>query len=179
MVALALCGGATLGLTQSAAAQGLDRGSVISPVLTIDSERLFLESDFGRRVAAQAEVRGNELSAENRKIEADLEKEELDLTEKRATLTPEEFRDLADAFDVKVQDTRAAQTAKGRAINEELERARAVFLDAAGPVLERLMRDSGAAVILERRSVFVSAAAVEITDDAIALLNDTLDSSED
>ena len=36
-----------------------------------------------------------------------------------------------------------------------------------------------AAVILERRSVFVSASAIEITDDAIALLDETLGSGAD
>ncbi len=167
------------GFTQTSTSPPLERGSVISPVLTIDSERLFRESAFGRRVAAEAEARGTELSTENRQIEADLEAEELALTEQRATLTPEEFRDLADAFDAKVQDTRTAQTAKGRAINEELERAREVFLAAAAPVLEKLMRDAGAAVILERRSVFVSAAAIEITEDAIALLDETLGNGGD
>lgn len=174
-VALALLGAASV-FAQTQSNTALERGSVISPVLTIDSERLFLESDFGRRVAAEAETLGAELSAENRKIEADLESEEQGLTERRPSLSPEEFRALADAFDTKVQETRAAQTAKGRAINEELERAREVFLAAAAPVLEKLMRDAGAAVILERRSVFVSASAVEITEDAIALLNETLGS---
>jgi Skp family chaperone for outer membrane proteins len=152
----------------------LERGSVISPVLTIDSERLFVESDFGQRIISEAEARGAELSAENRKVEADLEAEEQALTAQRADLTPEEFRDLADAFDAKVQSTRTAQTAKGRAINEDIDRAREVLFNAAAPVLEKLMRDAGAAVILERRSVFASNAAIEITEDAIALLNDTL-----
>lgn len=163
--------------TSAASAQQttpLQRGAIISPVLTIDSERLFLESDFGRRVAAAIETQGAALARENRQIEASLEAEERELTEQRATLDPEAFRALADAFDEKVQQTRQAQAAKGRALNSQLDAEREVFLQAAAPVLERLMRQSDAAVILERRSVFVSAAAIEITDDAIALLNETL-----
>jgi Skp family chaperone for outer membrane proteins len=39
-------------------------------------------------------------------------------------------------------------------------------------VLEKLMRASGAAVILERRSVFISINAVDITDQAIERLNE-------
>ena len=38
------------------------------------------------------------------------------------------------------------------------------------------MREAGAAVILERRSVFVSLNAIDITADAIALLDETLGS---
>lgn len=156
----------------------LETGSIVSPVLTIDSERVFLESAFGKRVATEIEERGARLAAENRQIEADLEAEELRLTELRATTPAEEFRALADAFDQKVQETRLAQTAKGRAINALLDQEREVFLTAAAPVLERLMREADAAVILERRSVFVSANAIDITQMAISLLDETLGSGE-
>ncbi|MFK7835596.1 MAG: OmpH family outer membrane protein [Sulfitobacter sp.] len=175
LLALALTGWAGIGGAQQTGA-GLGLGSVISPVLTIDSERLFLESAFGRRVAAEVEAQGAELQTENRQIETDLEAEEQQLTEVRATLTSEEFRTRANAFDEKVQRIRQAQAAKGRALNEKLDAEREVFLNAAAPVLERLMREADAAVILERRSVFVSASAIEITDDAIALLDETLGS---
>ncbi|WP_432816909.1 OmpH family outer membrane protein [Sulfitobacter sp. JB4-11] len=163
---------------QPASPGGLERGTVVSPVLTIDSERIFLESDFGRRVVNQIEAESAVLARENRQIEAELEAEEQDLTAKRAEMAPEDFRELANAFDEKVQNIRRAQAEKGRAINAMLEDEREVFLTAAGPVLERLMRDAGAAVILERRSVFVSANAIDITNDAIALLNETLNSPD-
>jgi Skp family chaperone for outer membrane proteins len=166
-------------LAQVAEAQQVTRvpaNRVQSPVLTIDSEAVFLQSEFGQRVVAEIEARGAELAAENRKIEAALEQEERDLTELRETTDPDEFRELADAFDQKVQETRAEQAAKGRAINALLDEEREVFLTAAAPVLERLMQRADAAVILERRSVFVSANAIDITEDAIALLNETLGS---
>lgn len=171
--------GATPFFTHAQTTPPLERGSVVSPVLTIDFERLFRESDYGRRVNAETDERRIELSAENREVEADLEAEELALTEQRSKLEPEAFRALADAFDQKVQETRATQAAKNRAINEDAERAQRDFLAAAVPVLDKLMRDAGAVVILELRSVFVSLTAVEITDDAIALLNDTLGSGAD
>ena len=175
---LALFGAGQAYAQQQAPADPPQR-SVVSPVLTIDSDRMFRESAFGMRVAAQAETRLTELATENRQIEADLESEEGQLTVKRSELEPADFRALADAFDKKVQDTRAAQVAKGRAINEGLDREREVFLAAAAPVLEQLMREAGAAVILERRSVFVSASAIEITQDAIALLDKTLGDGTD
>ena len=176
LLALALTGP---GHSISAQSANLGRGSIVSPVLTIDSQRLFLESAFGQRVVAEIEAEGSVLAAENRQIEADLESEERELTEMRATMDAEEFRKLADIFDEKVQETRQAQTAKSRALDTKLDREREVFLTAAAPVLERLMRDADAAVILERRSVFVSASAIEITDEAIALLDETLGSGID
>lgn len=185
LLALALMGPAQLVSGQAALAQqassdaALNRGSIISPVLTIDSDRLFLDSDFGKRVVAEVEAKGTELANENRKIEADLEAEERRLTEVRATMTPEAFRTLANEFDEKVQQTRQVQATKGRALNALLDQEREVFESAAGPVLERLMRSAEAAVILDLRSVFVSASAIEITDDAISLLNETLGSGSE
>ncbi|MGD9866344.1 MAG: OmpH family outer membrane protein, partial [Pseudodonghicola sp.] len=44
-------------------------------------------------------------------------------------------------------------------------------LRAARPVLETLMRETGAGVILERNSVFLSANATDITDEAIARID--------
>ncbi len=155
------------------------RGVIISPILTIDSDRVFQESAFGLRVAKEIEVEGAKLAAQNNKIADDLENEEKALTAKRAGLAPDQFRVLADAFDQKVQKIRQEQAAKNRALNALLDKEREVFLIAAAPVLESLMRDSGAAVILDRRTVFVSASAVEITDDAIALLDETLGSGGD
>ncbi len=170
--------GATAALAQQQSGGTFAPGTISSPILTIDADRVFQESDFGLRVAQEIEMEGAKLAAENEQISTDLEAEEKKLTEERLVLSAEEFRVLADAFDKKVQRTRQAQAAKGRALNELLDREREVFLTAAAPVLERLMRDAGATVILDRRSVFVSASAVEITDDAIALLNETLGSGE-
>ena len=170
--------GATPLFAQDQSSGSVSRGVVVSPILTIDSDRVFQESAFGLRVAQEIEVEGAKLAAQNNTITADLEKEEKMLTAKRAGLAPDEFRVLADAFDEKVQKIRQEQAAKGRALNALFDQEREVFLTAAAPVLESLMRDAGAAVILDRRSVFVSASAVEITDDAIALLDETLGSGE-
>ena len=174
-VAALAVSGAAVSAQQATGTAGLERGTVVSPVLTIDAERVFLDSAFGRRAVERIEAESAELAAENRLIEAELEAEEQALTEKRAELSPEEFRELADTFDEKVQQTRRAQAEKRRAINAMLEEEREVFLTAAAPVLERLMRDAGAGVILDRRSVFVSANAIDITADAIERLNATLE----
>ena len=147
---------------------------VESPILTIDTDRLYLESAFGQRTAQEIEERGAKLAAENRRIEADLTAEEKLLTERRSTMDPAAFRELANAFDEKVQGTRREQDAKTRALNQELDERRSVFLNAAGPILETLMREAGAAVVLERRSVFLSANAIDITQDAIARINTVL-----
>ncbi|TDK47395.1 OmpH family outer membrane protein [Antarcticimicrobium luteum] len=140
-------------------------------ILTIETDRLFAESAFGRRTANEIEADSAVLAAENRKMEAELSTEEKDLTTRRPDMEPDAFRALADAFDEKVQLIRRAQDAKARALNQRADKARVEFLRAARPVLEALMRESGAGVILERNSVFLSADATDITDLAISRID--------
>lgn len=148
---------------------------VQSPVLVIDFERAFAESAFGRRLNEEVEREGNAIVAENRRIEAELSAEEQRLTDQRADMPPDQFRALADAFDQKVQRLRAEQDAKAEALGSRGEESRIEFLQAARPVLERLMRETGAAVILERRSVLVAVDAVDITDRAIERIDAQVD----
>ncbi|GGF57592.1 chaperone for outer membrane proteins, Skp family [Mameliella alba] len=142
-----------------------------TPILVIDFERVFAESAFGRRVNEEIEQQGRTIAAENRKIEAELIEEERELTDLRPTLAPDEFRALADAFDEKVQRLRDEQDAKARALGTRTEEARRRFLTVAQPVLEGLLREAGAMLILERRTVFVAADAIDVTDRAIALID--------
>lgn len=160
-----------LGLLGAVPLGAQQQGVPVAPVLVIDSEQLFFSSIFGMRVVREIEAAGNELAAENRRIEAELAEAEQDLTDRRAAMSAEEFQPLADAFDTRVQETRQAQAAKSRALNAQLEREREAFLNAAAPVLQELMLEVGASVVLERRTVFVSTNSADITSTAVARLN--------
>ncbi|SFU14455.1 periplasmic chaperone for outer membrane proteins Skp [Sedimentitalea nanhaiensis] len=145
-----------------------------SAILTISSERMYADSAFGKRVAREIEAQSDVLASENRRIEERLTVEEQDLTRRRPAMEPEAFRTLADAFDTKVQDIRRTQDAKARALVQRSEEERVRFLQAARPILTELMRESGAGVVLERSSVFLSASAIDMTDIAISRLDATL-----
>lgn len=142
-----------------------------SPILALDQERLFSGSAFGHRVEAELQADVALLEAENRRIEAELEAEERDLTNRRPAMTPEAFRALADAFDTRVQRIRSEQGAKARALGQRSEAAQRAFLVTARPVLEQLMVDSGAVVIVDRRSVLMSLSVIDVTEDAIRRIN--------
>jgi Skp family chaperone for outer membrane proteins len=142
-------------------------GVVQSLVLTIAPERLYNESSFGQRITSEIEKEGAEIAAENRRIEAELTAEERTLTEIRDELSPSEFRARAAAFDEKVQRLRREQDEKARALGQRTEEARRALLTAAQPVLSKLMIESGAVAILDRRAVLLSVDSVDITDQAI------------
>ena len=161
---------------------GLLAQDLRNPVLTIDIDQFFGESAFGKRIALEIEERRRALGDENRRLQTELEIEERKLTAQRAELTPQEFRELADAFDNRVQTIRREREVQGRAMNDQLEENRIRFLNTAAPVLEGIMKDSGAQIILERGVVFISTNVIDITAIAIkqidAVLGDGLKDAE-
>jgi Skp family chaperone for outer membrane proteins len=167
-----LCCVALLSLPVVSHAQQL--GTPHGQILTIEPDRLYSDSDFGKRVAHQLEAESAVLVAENRRIEAELTAEEKDLTARRAEMEPDAFRALADAFDKKVQETRRTQNAKTIELTQLSDANRRIFLRTARPVLEEVMREAGAGVILDRDTVFLSANTTDITDLAIEKINSVL-----
>lgn len=172
-----LCAGLGVGVATGASAQSdlnlgvPETGAVRSPVLTVDPDQLFEGSLFGQRVMEQVRAETEALATENRRIEAALTAEEQTLTEQRATMAVEEFRAAADAFDERVQGIRRAQDAKERALDRLQVEGRDQFLVAAQPILGRLMLERGAAVMLDRRSVFLGFGAIDVTEAAIAAID--------
>ncbi|PYE86213.1 OmpH family outer membrane protein [Pseudoroseicyclus aestuarii] len=177
---LALALGAGPAAAQRVEEAGPATGPAVPPsVLVLDTDRLFAETAFGQRVSEEVGARTDALIEENRRIEAQLTEEERSLTERRATMDPAAFREEAEAFDTRVQAIRQEQDAKERALQQSVSAERGAFLDAAGPTLGQLMLDRGASVILDRRSVFLSAAAADITDAAIEALDRSIGDGAD
>ncbi|MBM7067710.1 OmpH family outer membrane protein [Actibacterium sp. 188UL27-1] len=170
-------------LTGSASAQGLfgvgelslEMGESVevpqSPILTIDQDRLFQETDYGRRVQADLVAASQQLAIENRQIETELAAEEQDLTERRKQMDPAEFRVLADRFDEKVTDLRRRQDSKTVALQRQGDVARTTFADTALPILSVIVEEAGAVAIIDRDSVFLTVNKIDITDIAIKRMN--------
>lgn len=145
-----------------------------APVLIVDNERLYLDSQYGQQIRAEIEVSAEALRAENDQIVAALTEEERSLTERRPSMTVEEFRAAAAEFDARVQDIRRARDAKEAELQNARANGRVVFFDEVRPLIGQLMIDRGALVVLDSRSVFVAVRVADITDDAIAVIDATL-----
>ena len=142
-----------------------------SAILTVDTDRLFTESLYGRRIQSDFVVARNELIAENRTKEAELLAEEKELTELRPTLIREEFSKLAEEFDAKTQIIRSEQAAKDTEIRSNLESARLEFLQIIQDVFAEIMRERRALAIFSNDTVILVADSINITDEAIAKID--------
>lgn len=168
MLALALAGGAWPVSAQD------DASFPASAVLVLNQERLLSQSLYGQRIQREVEAAGAALAAENRRIEAQLTEEELALTGRRALMTPEEFRPIAEEFDSRVNGIRAAQEAKGRALQQQAEAAQQAFFETVFPILVEILRNRGASVLMDNRALLLSADGIDITEEAIALIDTRL-----
>lgn len=139
-----------------------------TPFVTLDEARMFTGSAYGKRLLAELEAEQTALAAENRVIEADLARREQDLTERRPGLDPAQFRLLADRFNTEVQEHRAAQQAKERAIYQRHDAARLRYRDVANQVLGRVMAERGALAIIAEEAIVLGFRELDITDAAVA-----------
>ena len=172
LVGSALVSTAVSGVVSPAHAQ--DSAPAKRSILTIDQELLFTRSLFGERVVTQINADLANLEQEFQRLEADLTAEEKELTQKRATLEPDAFRKLADAFDEKVQGIRKAQDAKARELDRRLEQERAKYYGLVNPILYQIMEELDASVIIDRRAILAGVEGVDVTKDALQMIDATL-----
>lgn len=156
-------------LAQTTSEPGFNTDVVMSAVLVIDSDRFFKSSEYGKRVAIDLETERLRLVRTKRELEAELEAEEQRLLELRDITPADEFSAMVDVFDVTVQRARQSQDETGRVLSLRYERARADFINKALPILANILAERRAVAVLDRSSVFLSADAVDITDEAIRL----------
>ncbi|MEL7256646.1 MAG: OmpH family outer membrane protein [Pseudomonadota bacterium] len=154
------------------AAPAQDVGVVQSQILVVDPERLFNQTQLGQSYLVRIQEERDALIARNRQIEAQLEAEEKSLTEKREEATPEEFREMADDFDARVQEIRRDSERRVRDLERNRERAPVEFMRQVEPVLVEIMRAAGGVVVVDARNVLLRADVIDITDVAIARIDD-------
>lgn len=147
----------------------------VSPqVLIVDSDRLFVETLYGRKIAADLAAQAAALQAENDRIVQELTEEERSLTLRRPEMTPDAFRIAAEAFDAKVQDVRRVRDAKNLELQQSSAENRARFEERVQGIVANIMLERGAALVLEQRMVILSIRAANITDDAITRIDAAL-----
>jgi len=145
--------------TGQAPAQGLYR--------ILDADRLLQDSLMGQQILARNRDAEAALSAENTAIADQLVVEERELTDLRPTLTPEEFRTRADAFDAHVEEIRTERSERAAALARQSETDVQRFFDTALPVLDQLMAAEGIAGLVRPEMMVLWAEWLDVTDQAI------------
>lgn len=118
----------------------------------------------------QAEER-TVLLQESRLISDAFVVEEKRLTEVRNEVSADEFRTLSEDFDKRVQAAREAQLAKDVEMQQSIDGQRRRFLVIAAPLLSEIMLKYRASAIVDQRSVLLFNRNLDITLEAIDILD--------
>ena len=145
-----------------------------STVLTIDISRIARDTLFGQRVIKDFENAQNELVEANTTIQNDLEAEEQSLVELRKNLAPVEFRKLAVEFDEKANSIRKERAELENALFQARDESISELLKLSVPYLKEIMLSYKASIIVDRRNIVLSNPMIDITEQAIQLINDNL-----
>ena len=166
-----LCGAPVFAQQQLDFGQGVGVEAEARSVLVIDADRLFADSAFGKRIAAEVDAAARALAAENTALSEELDAEEKALTVERDSLSIEEFSAKADTFDQKVKRIRAEQLAKERDLAELGQQGETRFRELARPVLRAMMDRYNASVLMDLRAILIALDTADVTDEAIAEIN--------
>lgn len=174
---LALVLAAGLGLLAGSggvAAQDQPAPPAAPQILTLDWDRLYEGSAWGRRVARDVAEASRALNAENNRIADALITEERALTDQRAFMEGAAFRAAAEAFDQRATEIRAAQKAKAQALQTQLDQERGAFIQAALPVLDELLIARRASIVLDRRVIIRGLADLDVTAELVRLVDESV-----
>jgi Skp family chaperone for outer membrane proteins len=143
-------------------------------ILFLDRATVLRQSTVGKDMSAQVEAMVKKMEAdfapENKKLQADVQA----LQSQAAVLAPDvrqqKIKDLEarrQAFQKKVQDRQAS-------IQAGLAQARTKVEQALGPILEKIMVERGANLLLDRGLVVLGATDLDVTATVIGRLNTSL-----
>ena len=99
------------------------------------------------------------------------------MSEQRKILSPDEFRPKALAFDERVSIIRTEQIKKEENLKNKVRKEEAEFYKKIYPLLYELLLDRGGLILMDQRNVILWDNTVDITDEAILLINQVLGTS--
>ena len=149
-----------------------------SGLFTVDMSKLFRSSDFGKSIILANNQARQKLQNENDELEAKLLSEENKLSDQRKILSLDEFRPKALEFDKKVSIIRTQQSTKEENLKIKARKEEAEFYKRIYPLLYELLLEKGGLVLLDQRNAILWDSSVDITDDAIKLINQVLGSTK-
>ena len=141
------------------------------PIVTVDRVRLVRESNYGKRLFSELNESMRALQIENNQIEAELSSEEMALRDKRKEMEHDAFRELAADFDQRVNRIRQERKDLEDTILQENNRSQVQLIQTAAPYMFEIMTQHGAVAVLERSTVVLDLASIDITDQVIERMN--------
>ena len=146
----------------------------ITSIAVIDLNLILAEAKAAKK--ASEEIEGIALEIENslKASEEELIKEQDELAESQAVMTPESFEDKMVNFQKKVQNFNISKQDRLQSLDNMIADARLQVLQALEPILEQITEEKGLTIILDKNIVLLNTEKMDITKEALKKLNKEL-----
>lgn len=174
--------GIALALSASALAQGQPhpaapaQGIPAPRILVIDRQALLRASNVGQDIARQVQGFTKSAEAELKGEGEGLRREEHDLQQQVAILAPDVRAQKIKAFEAKQAAFQQRVQQKQNQIRYGVALAQRQVETVAGPIVQAIMQERGANLLLDRQAVVIGAPGLDVTKVAIDRLNQKLPS---
>ena len=146
-------------------------------ILVINRQAILQFSKVGQDIARQVQGFANQAKADMAAQTRSLQAEGQALQQQIAILAPDVKQKKIDAFQAKEAGLQASAQRKEQDIQGGLQRAQQSVEVVLGPILQGLMQQRGANMILDKNAVvFANSAAFDVTQPAIDQLNQKMSS---
>lgn len=170
---LGWCAALLIAAPLAAMAQGAERpaGYGDIPILIVDRERALRDSAPAEDLAIQERNARGALQAELDRLRRDLEGEEAEIAAMREIAPKDAFEARVRAFDVRVREARRESQAEGEALQARFIAARRDLAAALEPILQQMLEETGATLIVDARTVLAARPGADVTEEVMNRFN--------
>ncbi len=144
----------------------------------IDLNYILAESKAAKDATEQIEKIAIDIENEIKVSDQNLIDEQNELIESQQIMAPAAFDDKRKEYEKKVQNYNITRQEKLMSIDEIISESRNDVLNALKPILEEISNEKGITILLEKNSVLLNAENMDITSQALDILNNELPSIE-
>lgn len=140
----------------------------------IDLNYILSESKAAKDAAEKIEKIALDIEEEIKKTDQDLIDEQNKLLESQQIMAPAAFEEKRKEYEKKVQNYNVTRQEKFMSIDLLVNDSRNNVLNALKPILEEISNDKGITILLEKNSVLLNAENMDVTNEALKILNKQL-----
>ena len=150
------------------------QGAPMPKILVIDRQALLRNSKVGQSIAQQVQAMTKSAETELKGENDSLRKEEAALRQQVAILAPDVKAQKIKAFEAKQAAFQQKVQLRQNQIRYGVAMAQRQVESVAGPIVQGLMMQRGANLMIDRQAIVIGAPGLDVTPDAIKLLDQKL-----
>ncbi len=165
---------AALALSLSAVSDGFAQASSNAKIITVDRNSFFVDSAAAKEIAKQVKTLREGIESDlNKKMEG-LTTERDQLAGQQTILTQDVFEKKAKQLQERFVALQAEAETKQRQLQAGVAQAQAKILEAVSPILDEILKEKKANLMLERGIIVKGAVDIDVTATAMLRLNEKL-----